>query len=426
MTDQQWGEAWEIYRTAWELPENERGSFLASVSTDPEIVEQVILLLREPASQSSPEPPSKAGTRIDHYEIVGILGRGGMGQVYSARDTELGRMVALKFLAPEMVATRLAVERLVREAKAASALNHPQIVTVYEVLRSGDDVAIAMELVEGEALSTFRGTPQPIAQVIRWGQQVAQALAAAHRRGIIHRDIKPENLMLRPDGYVKVLDFGLARQIAFGGQSLSLNLSGMVAGTLNYMAPEQTRAERTTSASDVFSLGIVLYELAAGKHPFRADSPVDTAHDIAHSEPRLPSALNANVPPVLDALLLPMLAKEPGKRPSAEEVEGRLAGIGKTALEKQSRGLRWRRPRLSVALATCALIAIVAALWAFGRPDSHKASLSEVVPLTSFAGYAASPTFSPDGREVAFAWNGVKEDNYDIYVKLIGRVHRFG
>ena len=320
MTDQQWQYVWEIYRAASELPDVERPSYLASINADPEVVEEVRVLLEEQAPQPLRGPDLKPGTRVGQYEVAAKLGRGGMGYVYSALDTELGRLVALKFLAPEVVATRPAIDRLIREAKAASALNHPHIVTVYGVVHSGDDVAIAMELVEGKPLRSYCGDPQPIAQVIRWGRQVAQALAAAHHREIVHHDIKPENLMVRSDGYVKVLDFGLARQLTSGSQRQIANSSVKLAGTLNYMAPEQTRAEAATSASDVFSLGIVLYELATGRHPFLSDSPLDTAYAIGHAEPKAPCALNRAIPPDLNSLLLAMLAKDPAVRPSAEQV----------------------------------------------------------------------------------------------------------
>jgi eukaryotic-like serine/threonine-protein kinase len=320
MTDQQWQRAWEIYRAAKELPPNERRSYFASVSADPEVIEEITLLLEDQVPEAPPGTDLKNGTRVGRYELTGNLARGSMGQVYSALDTELGRQVALKFLASEVVATREAIDRLIREARAASALNHPHIVTVYEVVRSGDDVAIAMELVEGDALRTRCGKPQAITQVINWGRQIAQALAAAHQRSIVHRDIKPENVMVRSDGYVKVLDFGLARQIVLGSQSQSVNRSLGLAGTLNYMSPEQTRAEAATSASDVFSLGIVLYELVTGTHPFLLASPIDTAHAIASAEPKPPRDLQRDIPPTLNSLLLEMLAKDPAARPSAVQV----------------------------------------------------------------------------------------------------------
>src|SRR5262249_45533627 len=154
-----------------------------------------------------------------------------------------------------------------------SALNHPNVLTVHEVIQSpAAGLAIAMELVEGRPIGEFRGKPLPVPQVVEIGRQVASALAAAHEQGIVHRDIKPENLMLRPDGFVKVLDFGLARD--FAGQlaaTLQPSAAGLPAGTLRYMSPEQLRDEAVTGASDVFSLGIVLYELAAGRHPFQSE-----------------------------------------------------------------------------------------------------------------------------------------------------------
>ena len=320
MNDQQWQRAWEIYRASEELPPAEQRSYVASASADPEVIEQVILLLEDPDQEPAPNVDQKIGTRIGRYEITGELGRGGIGHVYAAQDTELGRPAALKFLEPKVVAAQGAIERLICEAKAASALNHPHIVTVYEVVRSGDDVAIAMELVDGESLRTYCAEPQPIAQVIRWGRQTAQALAAAHQCNIVHRDIKPENVMVRPDGFVKVLDFGLALQTLPDSEGGQANSSMILAGTLNYMSPEQTRAEVATTASDVFCLGIVLYELLTGVHPFRLASTIDTAHAIASVEPKAPRDLRADIPPALNWLLLGTLAKDPAARPSAKQV----------------------------------------------------------------------------------------------------------
>jgi Tol biopolymer transport system component len=311
-------------------------------------------------------------------------------------------MLALKFLAPELIATKPALGRLVSEAKAASALNHPHIVTIYEVVHSGDDVAIAMELVEGESLRKYCGKPQPIAQLIRWGRQIAQALAAAHERNIVHRDIKPENLMARSDGYVKVLDFGLARQLRPNAQSQSTNASGTFAGTLNYIAPEQTRAEAATSASDVFSLGIVLFELVTGTHPFLCDSPIDTAYAIAHSEPKPPCSFNRDISPALNSLLLAMLANNPGDRPSAAEVDRKLSQIESATLERQSRGLRWL-----VALGLTACIAAGATLWLM-RERIFLAKEPTMSQLTTQASEnrVTAAALSPDGKSLAFAPSG--------------------
>ena len=331
----QWRAVMDLFDAAAELPADQRRAFLESSTSSPDVVKEVLALLAklEASAEASPAPAHQAPERIGRYEIVGKLGRGGMGQVYTALDTELGRFVALKFLAPEVVATKPAMDRLIREAKAASSLNHPHIVTVYEVVRSGDEVALAMELVEGEALRSYCGQAQPVAQVIRWGRQAAQALAAAHGRNIVHGDIKPENVMVRPDGYVKVLDFGLARQLTPAGERDSASVSALsasstrLAGTLSYMAPEQARGEAATSASDIFALGILLYELATGTHPFRSDFPLDTVHAIAHANPKSPNALNHEIPAALNSLLLAMLAKCADERPAAAEVDRRLAEI---------------------------------------------------------------------------------------------------
>ena len=413
MTDQQWQQAWEIFRTARELSDDQRRSYLSSVSVDPEVFEQIIVLINDPAGQAPAISDLKPGTRFGRYEVTGKLGRGGMGQVYSARDTELGRKLALKLLAPELTASPRAMERLIREARAASALNHPHIVTVYEVVHSGDDVAIAMELVEGDALRSYCGQPQPAAKVIQWGRQIAQALAAAHAQNIVHRDIKPENLMVRPDGYAKVLDFGLAGQFAAGEQrrdgetqwsnssgplSNFSNFSGTLGGTLNYMAPEQTGAEPATSASDVFSLGIVLYELVTGTHPFLCDSPLDTAQAIANADPKPPSALNRGIPLAFNSLLLAMLAKNPDARPSAAEVDRRLSATEAATEKRQSRRFRWL-----IALCTACIVAAVA-LWLMkDRIFPPKQPVLVQVTTRTNESRVTAAALSPDGTRLAFA-----------------------
>ena len=398
MTDRQWREAWEIFRTARELAAEERSSFLSSLHTDPDVFEEVVAMLEEPADEQSSEPRSKIGTRFGRYEILDRLGRGGMGEVYSAHDAELDRMVALKFLPAEMAASRSAVERLVREAKAASALNHPHIVTVYEVIRAGDDVAIAMELVEGTAVRKSCGKPNEVSKVIAWGRQIAQALAAAHSRNIIHRDIKPENLMVRADGILKVLDFGLARRTSLEDPGKLTNSSGLLAGTLNYMAPEQTRAEPATPASDIFSLGIVLFELVTGTHPFRADSPIDTAHAIAHVEPKPPTMRNPAVPPALNTLLLAMLDKDPGRRPVAPEVDRRLSEVTLANTGGTPRRVLWR----SISALVFFLAGLVLLLYRERIFPSKEPVLTQLT-LQVNENRVTAAAISPDGADLAFA-----------------------
>jgi Tol biopolymer transport system component len=320
--------------------------------------------------------------------------------VYTAADSELGRKVAIKFLSPQMAASNRAVERLIREAKAASALNHPHIITVYEVIRAKNDVAIAMELVEGRPLRKFCGKPAEIAQVIHWGCQIAQALAAAHQRNIVHRDVKPENLMVRDDGILKVLDFGLASQSDAEYQRRSTDSSG-IGGTLNYMSPEQVRSERATSASDVFSLGLVLYELATGTHPFRSASPVDTAHAIVHTEPKSPSSLNRGIPANLETLLLKMLSKDPGKRPPALEVDQQLSLVGLRKPGRRSGVIAWVAAAMSVVAISGALI--------YGLRDKlFPARELQFLQLTRQVNEnrVTTAAISPDGKTLLFATFG--------------------
>lgn len=398
MNDRQWQQAWEIFRAVQALPVEGRRSYLASVETDPEVRSEVASLLDEAVENAVLVPQFRAGSRFGRYSIGAILGSGGMGQVYSAQDTELDRMVAVKFLSQELASSHLAVERLVREAKAASALNHPHIVTVYEVIRAGEDVALAMELVDGVALRTFCDRPQEVSRVVQWGGQIAQALAAAHRRGIVHRDIKPENVMVRQDGIVKVLDFGLARQAAASGGST--DSSSLLAGTLQYMSPEQCRGEGATNASDIFSLGIVLYELAAGIHPFRAESAIDTAHAILHSEPRRPPSGNPAIPSGLHSLLLAMLDKEPARRPSAPDVARQLA-----TLSSHPPVRHWRRNGI---VAAAAAVILTAALLFWFRDRLFPAKDPVMTQLTAQVNEnrVTAAAISPDGKMLAFAAMG--------------------
>jgi serine/threonine protein kinase len=333
VTEERWRLALEIYLAAAEMPKHQRESYLGSASIDPEMLLKVAAALEDSESRASAADPGtpgpgveapRIGTQVGRYLVTTPLGHGGMGEVYSAQDGELGRTVALKFLGPHVLGAPSAVERFVREAKAASALNHPNIVTVYEVIQSEAVVAIAMELVEGTTLRRLCRNPLPVDQVIHLGQQMADALAAAHIHGIVHRDVKPENIMVRRDGYVKVLDFGLARQISADTCSAP---GGLPVGTLQYMSPEQARGQPLTASSDVFALGLVLYELLAGRHPFAANSALEIALAIASEQPPAPSSLNAFISPCLDSLILSMLAKDHRVRPSAQDVAAALAGI---------------------------------------------------------------------------------------------------
>ena len=273
------------------------------------------------------------GSRVGPYEIVSSLGAGGMGQVYLAEDTRLGRKVALKTLAKSV--TPDSERRFEREARAASALNHPNIVTIHEIGEAAFGRFLVMEFVEGRTLRSllFEGaTPERLPAL---GRQMAKALAAAHERGIVHRDIKPENIIVREDGQLKILDFGLAQLLAVPSD---ITETGVVLGTVNYMAPEQARGEPTRSAGDIFALGLIFYELATGRHPFATgQSKIGVLHAIVSQPALKPSALNPEVPAAVDALILQMLEKDYRRRPSAQEVDRALAAIEVWKLEPSPR-----------------------------------------------------------------------------------------
>ena len=265
------------------------------------------------------------------YEIRASLGAGGMGEVYRAFDARLGREIALKLIRKTIDDDDSALDRLLREATLASALNHPNIVTIYETGIVDTDRYIAMELVEGSTLRKLATDGLDLARIVGIVRQVAEALAVAHAAQIIHRDIKPDNVMVRPDGYVKLLDFGLARvqPDPFGHGSTKHTTArteaGVILGTIGYMAPEQARGEKVSAEADVFSLGIMLYELVTGRHPFMAASQLGTLHALLWETPEPPSLLNPELPRALDQLILDSLQKDQRLRPGASEVMYRLA-----------------------------------------------------------------------------------------------------
>jgi tetratricopeptide (TPR) repeat protein len=274
------------------------------------------------------------GRSIGNYHITGHLGRGGMGEVYLARDTRLGREVALKFLPREAINDQSRLRRFFQEARAASTLNHPNIVTIYEVGELDGVPFIATELIQGRTLRHMMKEQLPVELTLRIGTQIAKALAVAHSSGIVHRDIKPENIMVRDDGYVKILDFGLARLAALPGTDFDSKAgtyvqtsAGIIVGTLAYMSPEQAQGDVVGSATDIFSLGVVLFELATGQHPFRSDSRVGLMNAIVTQHPVPPSRLNPETAGSLETTILRMLEKAPRDRPGALEVEESLSSI---------------------------------------------------------------------------------------------------
>src|SRR5581483_9406395 len=316
-------------------PENERGGFLdRECAGDAELRERVEALLRahsipdpimekpilELLAQDLAAPPSSsdlAGKNIQQYLVVSKLGAGGAGEVWLAKDARLARQVALKLLSPMFAADPWHVRRFQREARAASTLNHPNIVTIYEIGSAEGFDFIAQEFVHGQTLRELLANGQlNLTSVLDIGAQVSAALAAAHGAGIVHRDIKPENIMMRTDGLVKVLDFGVARFVerasaihAGSSRNVSITRPGFVFGTIKYMSPEQARGLPVDARSDIFSLGIVLYELATGNAPFQGQTPSDVVAAILTRDAPPIVDLAPSAPPAFEAILSKCLQK---------------------------------------------------------------------------------------------------------------------
>jgi predicted ATPase len=272
------------------------------------------------------------GKTIQHYRIDAALGEGGMGLVYRGYDTKLDRPVAIKVLLKPSVDAAEAVERFLREARAASALNHPNIVTIHEIGAIDEGhYFMVQELVDGRTLRSLVGEPMDVGTAAGIASQIARALAVAHASGIVHRDIKPENVMVRADGYVKVLDFGLARIVPDASAMTISDYTrpGMVFGTASYMSPEQARGEPAGPAADLFALGIILFEMLTGRRPFTGDSTLAVLHGIVSEHPAPLARLRPALPSSLDALVLRLLAKNPAQRPTAQETATELESLGR-------------------------------------------------------------------------------------------------
>ncbi len=264
------------------------------------------------------------GNQIGRYKVLSSIGVGGMGEVFLAMDIELERLVALKFLPPDVSHNQERIRRFIQEAKAASALNHPNILTIHEIGVGNGTRFIASEYVKGKTLrDKLKSESLNLSEMIEIAIQISSALNAAHSSRIIHRDIKPENIMIRDDNLVKVLDFGLAKLTVNKSEVFDSQLptceqvktkSGMVLGTVGYMSPEQARGKTIDQRTDIFSLGIVLYEMLTGTPPFAGETNSDIIAAILMKEPRNPRSLNSEIPAELERIILKTLCKEPERR----------------------------------------------------------------------------------------------------------------
>jgi len=429
----------------------------------------------------------ETGRQFGHYKIHSHIGTGGMGEVYLAEDTKLERHVALKILPVDVAQNAERMRRFVREAKAASSFNHPNIAHIYEIGEADGTSFIAMEFVEGDTLrEKIHGERIDLRTLLKYLAQVADGLAKAHGAGIVHRDLKPDNIMISRDGFAKILDFGLAKLVEpqkspdTNQEQLNeaatvimpqpLSTPGMIMGTVGYMSPEQAQGRRELDQrSDIFSFGCVLYEGVTRQQPFGGDSLVDTLHKIIHAPAPPISDFNPDAPPELQRILRRCLQKDAEERyqtikdvaielkelrremENAAEVEHLIspetasiahtseAGdktiiFGKTtsastaeiavrstsSAEYVVNQIKRHRTGAFVAVAILAVGGLIFGLYKFyGSRQLPANAPIRVTPLTSSSGVERSPALSPDGRQVAFVWEGEKNDNFDIYVKII-------
>src|SRR5262245_55269105 len=339
MDAKRWKQIKEVYDRALDLSGDERAGFLAEAcAADPELHAEVDSLLRaheqagsfldEPVRELAAESMTACqgeglvGKALGHYQIEGLLGRGGMGEVYSAQDTRLNRMVALKILPAGVATDQDRMRRFTREAKAASALKHPNVATIYDIGDHDGTSFIAMEYIEGQTLAAkMSERPLEIVEIVEIAIQVSDALGEAQSKGITHRDIKPSNIMLTPRGQVKVLDFGLAKITMPEWQAVSSDIStaswtetGVVIGTAPYMSPEQALGQEVDHRSDIFSLGVLMYEMTSGCRPFTGANATEIIDRILHAQPEPIVRFNEHAPAELERIVNQCLDKERERR----------------------------------------------------------------------------------------------------------------
>ena len=462
--DPHWENLKKIFLAAVALAPNERRTYLdRACDRDGSLRQAVESLLKsheeasfmdEPAYQAAAEmllndAQLKPGQNVAHFKILSLLGEGGMGKIYLAQDTKLHRNVALKLLPANLAEDQDRIRRFVQEAKSAAGLHHPNIAQIFEIGNYETARYIAMEYVEGETLRELLSRRRlEIKKAVEFAAQVASGLAAAHKEGIIHRDIKPENLLVTTTGQIKILDFGVAKLVKkeLGGAGLSqlttsyvhpddVTTPGVIVGTVSYMSPEQARDEKLDQCTDIFSLGVVLYEMLTGERPFKGKSAIDTLHAITSQDPAPVIQSNSQLPPELADVLSKALAKETSERyQHAADFELDLRRF-KHALESNSLiSTQTQRPGMPgtgkwglsgpLLLVAALIVFVVAAIaWMLGRstvaPKHSTLALGNVtlVPLTTDPGYEGEPTFSADGETIAYVSD--RNGNFEIYLKQI-------
>jgi serine/threonine protein kinase/Tol biopolymer transport system component len=486
MAPERWQRIKELFASALECAPTERFGFLDeacagdgalrreierllfSYEEDPNFMEAPAVSEVAAEISKADQRRRQIGRTINHYSLLQELGAGGMGEVYLAEDTRLGRKVAIKLLPDEFTRDEERLRRFEQEACAASTLNHPNILTIYEVGESDGTRFIVTEYVDGETLRRRMASAQiTINEALDIAMQIASALAAAHDAGVVHRDIKPENIMLRYDQGVKVLDFGLAKLTEQAAQPQSRpsvkTSAGLIMGTVAYMSPEQTQdSEQVDHRTDIWSLGVVFYEMVAGHRPFEGKDLHRQIIAIQENDPPPLAMRIESVPERLKEIVQKALSKDPDQRYQAvkdllidlrdlkrkleiaAEIErslppelrdsigqpfGTRAAVIPLSYPMSSArhivkkvGDRKRRAMI-VSIALSIILAAVAFVWHRFAGQDYSASFANsmrTVPFTSFPGQKSGPAFSPDGNQIAFAWDGGAEDQPGIFVKLIG------
>ena len=471
MTPERFARISQLYSEAAELVSEARTAYLAQACAgDEKLRHEVESLLAEedlvgdfmgaPALKDAAAlvtretPGTLVGKQLGHYQLLSFIGAGGMGEVYAARDTRIGRKVAVKLLPAAVARDSDRLRRFEQEARAVGMLNHPNILTIHDVGTHEGTPYLVSELLEGETLREHlkRGALS-LPQTIVIALQITRGLAAAHEQRLVHRDLKPENIFIIPDGHdgrygrVKILDFGLAKlsQPSSNGSSPALPAintnPGMVLGTVGYMAPEQLHGAEVDARADIFAFGVILYEMLAGERPFRGVSTADTMSAIlTQTTPELPAPIAGQAPGLarliyrclekqaqhrfqsatdlsfaLETLTMPLLHSS-GAAQAAASAATDSDNAPTLRFQPGARRLNW----LGWAGWVLAGMFLISTLWLSIGFLRHPPAASRIVPFTSFPGQKSSPVFSPDGNQIAFVWDGGQNAERGVYVKLVG------